>query len=167
MNVKKVLTGAVMSVCATAGLVAATMLPAGATYLTTCAGNTVPGLDVCIRDYSPVISLFTASNVDTNAVHLGDVAGYIDVYKIPNTAEELPCVVLVVNGGETNPCATIGLIRDTNASRIELYSGPLDGATPTVGTPLATLQVCSAKLYAAFNNTPINGQQITTPCASY
>jgi hypothetical protein len=162
-NLKKTLAGAALSLCATVALVAAGAPAANATYLNTCAGNDIPA-EVCINNLQWVEDLVAIPGGATTAVHVADAVAFIDTYNVPNSSVSVLCVVFAVNATTTNPCASIGLVRDPLGLHIPLYAGPVDGATPTVSGTLAKVMLCTGTLNANYERVGINDQAIFTPC---
>jgi hypothetical protein len=163
VNVRKTVAAAVATLCATVAVIATGSPGASATYLNTCAGNTVPG-DWCVNNQSTMTTLFAVPNVATNTLHLGDVVAYVEAYHLPNTSVSVECVVFQLNGTTTDPCANVGLT-PSGLLRVPLYQGPVDGATPVIAGTLVTVAICSATLNANYEGVPIKDQPIVVPCA--
>lgn len=93
------------------------------------------------------------------------VAGFVDLYRFTlqtGTVVNLPCVVVVVDGGTTNPCGTAD---GTFVSRVATLVNQ-SVAEPTVvqGAELVSAGLCEGELVVTANNIGIASAEAYTLC---
>ena len=96
--------------------------------------------------------------------HLGDVAAYLDIYRVPvgTGGVNIPCVTPVENGIERDACAALGF---TRVNRTELFTLGLTLDTPQVSGSLVTVYVCTAEVTATVENVGVTDIPTLTVCA--
>jgi hypothetical protein len=125
----------------------------------------IGGVTVCYEfDQGPVAVGLTAYRPEVTQAAPHTVRGFLDVYRFPlpgGASTTLPCVVLDVEGQPTNPCASAGGTFVTRTATL------VDQTVfePAVGlVPIATINVCSARVTATVAAVGVEDLPILAPC---
>ncbi|HEX7167934.1 MAG TPA: hypothetical protein VF230_13235 [Acidimicrobiales bacterium] len=124
-----------------------------------CATSVVEGVVACLSTGTEVTRL-SIQNVVPGSEY--DVAAYVDLYRftVAGNVVTLPCVRLVADGVDVNPCALLGgTYVSTSYALVQTFDDPIPA-----DDPIATVGVCNAELTATVLGIGVTSAQAYTVC---